>query len=110
MKNTFTGTVLEKLMRLDVFFVTVLLLGVVLPATSMLSGEHHQDIQSNLYNDIRQSDARSSTSTVSPVSGWTTGGEEITITGSGFSNLAFVNTTDEGVNHQWHESTRDYSS
>jgi hypothetical protein len=110
MKNTFTGTVLEKLMRLDVFFVTVLLLGVVLPATSMLSGEHHQDIQSNLYNDIRQSDARSSTSTVSPVSGWTTGGEEITITGSGFSNLAFVNTTDDGVNHQWHESTMDYSS
>ena len=47
--------------------------------------------------------------TISPSSGWTTGGEEITITGSGFSDLAFSNTTDDGINHQWVESTMDYS-
>ena len=47
--------------------------------------------------------------TFSPSSGWTSGGEEITITGSGFSDLAFSNTTDDGINHQWVESTLDYT-
>ena len=47
--------------------------------------------------------------TISPSSGWTTGGEEITITGSGFSDLAFSNTTNDGINHQWVESTLDYT-
>jgi hypothetical protein len=47
--------------------------------------------------------------TISPSSGWTTGGEEITITGSGFSDLAFSNTTDDGINHQWVETTMDYT-
>ena len=47
--------------------------------------------------------------TISPSSGWTTGGEEITITGSGFSDLAFSNITDDGINHQWVETTMDYS-
>ena len=47
--------------------------------------------------------------TISPSSGWTSGGEEITITGSGFSDLAFSNTTDDGINHQWVETTMDYT-
>ena len=47
--------------------------------------------------------------TISPSSGWTTGGEEITITGSGFSDLAFSNITDDGINHQWVETTMDYT-
>ena len=47
--------------------------------------------------------------TISPPSGWTSGGEEITITGSGFSNLAFTNITDDGINHQWADSTADYT-
>ena len=47
--------------------------------------------------------------TISPSSGWTTGGEEITITGSGFSDLAFSNITDDGINHQWVETTLDYT-
>ncbi|MGB1632784.1 MAG: IPT/TIG domain-containing protein, partial [Candidatus Poseidoniaceae archaeon] len=34
-------------------------------------------------------------------SGWITGGEEITITGSGFSNLDDTNVTYDGINHQW---------
>ena len=47
--------------------------------------------------------------TISPISGWTSGGEEITITGSGFSDLAFSNITDDGINHQWVDSTADYT-
>ena len=47
--------------------------------------------------------------TISPSSGWTSGGEEITITGSGFLDLAFSNTTNDGINHQWVESTLDYT-
>ena len=46
---------------------------------------------------------------ISPTSGWTSGGEEVTITGSGFTNLAFSNITDDGVNHQWADSTADYT-
>ena len=64
-------------------------------------------------DDILRSDSKSSTDTsnwvVSPSNGWTTGGEEITITGSGFTDLAFSNITDDGINHQWVESTMDYS-
>ncbi len=47
--------------------------------------------------------------TLSQTTGWTTGGEEITITGSGFSDLAFSNITDDGINHQWADSTADYT-
>ena len=47
--------------------------------------------------------------TISPSSGWTSGGEAITITGSGFSDLAFSNITDDGINHQWVEATADYT-
>ena len=46
---------------------------------------------------------------ISPSSGWTDGGEEITITGSGFSELAFSNLTDDGINHQWVDNTADYT-
>ena len=47
--------------------------------------------------------------TISPTFGWTSGGEEITITGSGFSELAFSNITDDGINHQWVDNTADYT-
>ncbi len=47
--------------------------------------------------------------TISPSSGWTSGGEEITIAGSGFSDLAFSNTTNDGINHQWAKSTANYA-
>ena len=96
-------------MRLLTLWVTVMLLGVALPSVHLLADDSQQGIQSNLSNDIRQSDARSSTYTVSPANGWTSGGEEITITGSGFSDIAFSNTTDDGINHQWVESTMDYT-
>ena len=47
---------------------------------------------------------------VSSSSGWITGGEEITITGSGFSALADTNVTYDGINHQWTKTTADYGN
>lgn len=47
---------------------------------------------------------------LSDSSGWMTGGEEITITGSGFSDLADTNITYDGINHQWASSNLDMSS
>ena len=47
--------------------------------------------------------------TVSPSTGWTAGGQEITITGSGFLDLADRNVTDDGQTHQWAQTTADYS-
>ena len=47
--------------------------------------------------------------TISPASGWTSGSQEITITGSGFMDLAFTNTTYDGINHQWAKSTANYA-
>ena len=48
--------------------------------------------------------------TLSSASGWITGGEEITITGSGFSTLDDTNVTYDGVNHQWTKSTADFGN
>lgn len=47
---------------------------------------------------------------VSVSSGWTSGGEEITITGNGFSDLDDTNVTYDGVNHQWAPSNLDLSN
>ena len=38
--------------------------------------------------------------TVSPNTGWTSGGEEIIITGSGFLDLRDTNVTYDGINHR----------
>tara|TARA_B100001741_G_scaffold134525_2_gene110834 strand:- start:2078 stop:5197 length:3120 start_codon:yes stop_codon:yes gene_type:complete len=47
---------------------------------------------------------------LSASSGWITGGEEITITGSGFSDLRDTNVTYDGINHQWTKTTADYGN
>ena len=47
---------------------------------------------------------------VSLSSGWTTGGDEITITGSGFTDLDDTNVSYDGINHQWAPSNLDMSS
>ena len=47
---------------------------------------------------------------VSTSSGWTTGGDEITITGSGFTDLDDTNVSYDGINHQWAPSNLDMSS
>ncbi|MEC7167493.1 MAG: thrombospondin type 3 repeat-containing protein [Candidatus Thermoplasmatota archaeon] len=47
---------------------------------------------------------------ISSNSGWITGGEEITITGSGFSDLDDTNVTYDGINHQWTKTTADFGN
>ena len=45
---------------------------------------------------------------VSPANGFTDGGTELTITGSGFLDMAFKNVTSDGVAYEWTESTASY--
>ena len=47
-------------------------------------------------------------SAITPTTGWITGGATITITGTGFHDLAFRNVTDDGLAHQWSIETADY--
>ena len=97
-------------MRSKAFFLTLMFCLSI--STGFFFDSSHE---SNLLDvdDMSPSDSKSSTDTsswiVSPSNGWTTGSEEITITGSGFSDIAFSNTTDDGINHQWVESTMDYT-
>ena len=100
---------MESIMRFSLLVVTLLLLGVPFGHIVTTSDVHNIDALSNFEDESSNTAARSSSFTVAPSSGWTTGGEEITITGSGFSALAFSNTTDDGINHQWVETTMDYS-
>jgi hypothetical protein len=46
--------------------------------------------------------------TVSPANGWTTGGEDITIKGSGFLDMAFKNVTNDGEPYTWTTNTINY--
>ena len=55
-----------------------------------------------------RSGARDTNWSVSPSTGFTDGGDSLVITGSGFSDLAFSNTTYDGIDHQWVETTVDY--
>ena len=84
------------------WLVTVLLLA-VLASPLFTQPEVLEDIEENLnYSTPLQT-------TVSPSTGWTSGGEEIIITGSGFLDLADRNVTDDGQTHQWAQTTADYS-
>ena len=47
---------------------------------------------------------------LSATSGWTSGGEDLTITGTGFRDMAERNVSYDGVNHQWAASNLDLSS
>ncbi|MGY8746398.1 MAG: IPT/TIG domain-containing protein, partial [Candidatus Poseidoniales archaeon] len=96
-------------MRTGLYLVTLLLLSVSFGHIVTSNDEGFIDAVFDFGEDSRNSAARSSSYTVSPASGWTTGGEEMTITGSGFTDLAFSNTTDDGINHQWVETTMDYT-
>ena len=70
--------------------------------------------ESNLsvVDEILSSDSKSSTDTsswvVSPSNGWTTGGEEITITGTGFLDMAYKNITSDGEAYTWTTTTANY--
>ncbi len=46
--------------------------------------------------------------TISPSSGWTTGGDQITITGSGFLDMAWKNLTSDGNAYTWTTTTASY--
>ncbi|MFZ8906796.1 MAG: IPT/TIG domain-containing protein, partial [Poseidonia sp.] len=46
---------------------------------------------------------------LSASSGWTSGGEDLTITGTGFRDMADRNVTYDGMNHQWTKTTADYT-
>ena len=45
---------------------------------------------------------------VSPSEGWTTGGQTLTITGSGFLDMAFKNVTSDGEPYTWTTNTINY--
>ena len=86
--------------------VTLLLLGVFL---SPLLTNLPPVPSSHLSDDNPPSNTgESSNFTVSPSSGWTTGGEEITITGTGFLDMAFQNVTSDGEAYTWTTTTANY--
>ncbi len=60
------------------------------------------------WNEIQHSSPLQTS--LSDSSGWMTGGEEVTITGNGFSDLDETNVTYDGINHQWASSNLDMSS
>jgi hypothetical protein len=102
--------ILPRIMRSKAFLLVLML---CLSASTSILFDFSDESTLSVVDDILRSDSKSSTDTsswaVSPSNGWTTGGEEIIITGSGFTDLAFSNRTDDGINHQWVKTTMDYS-
>ena len=75
-----------------------------------LDSSHESNL--SVVDEILSSDSKSSTDTsswvVSPSNGWTTGGEEITITGTGFLDMAYKNITSDGEAYTWTTTTANY--
>ena len=94
-------------MRWASFLVFLLLVSLV--HVDVHEPQHQLQNQPSHSTDAPPAGGRSSTISVSPTTGWTTGGEEITVTGSGFLDLAFSNATYDGINHQWTKKTADYT-
>ena len=93
-------------MQRPTFLVTAVLLSALLAPVLF---------ESNGFTDVEWldaphevNDASNATSTVSPSQGWTTGGEEITITGTGFLDMAFKNVTSDGEAYTWTTDTINY--
>ena len=86
-----------------VWFVTIVFL-----AMTMSPLVDHPTELEDMHKQIQSSSPIQTT--LSSISGWITGGEEITITGSGFSALDDTNVTYDGINHQWTKTTADYGS
>ena len=78
--------------------------------TPSLSFDDSQQSDANLLlsQDVHTVGERTTTYSVSPVNGWTTGGEEITITGTGFLDMAFKNVTNDGKSYTWTTNTINY--
>ena len=88
--------------------VTVLLLGMILAPSFLFDDRQQSDEQSSFSQDVHTVAERTTTYSVSPVNGWTTGGEEITITGSGFLDMAYKNVTSDGEAYTWTTTTANY--
>ena len=82
-------------------------LAVVFLAMSMSPLVNHPTNLEDMSERIQSSSPLQTSLSVN--SGWITGGEEITITGSGFSNLDDTNVTYDGINHQWTRATADFA-
>ncbi|MDG1550982.1 MAG: IPT/TIG domain-containing protein, partial [Candidatus Poseidoniaceae archaeon] len=83
------------------WFVVVVLLSVI--ASPILT---KTPILEDLDDDIQHSSPIQAI--ISPSSGWTTGGDEITITGSGFLDMAWKNLTSDGNAYTWTTTTASY--
>ena len=94
--------------RLRIFMVTILLLGMIATPSLLLGDEHQSDANFSLSQDAHTVGERTTTYSVSPVNGWTTGGEEITITGTGFLDMAYKNVTRDGEAYTWTTNTINY--
>ena len=88
--------------------VTTLLLGAILTPSLLFDDSQQSDAQSSFSQEAHAAGERTTTYSVSPVNGWTTGGEEITITGSGFLDMAYKNVTDDGEAYTWTTDTINY--
>ena len=88
--------------------VTILLLGMIATPSLLLGDEHQSDANLSLSQDAQTVDERTTTYSVSPVHGSTTGGEEITITGTGFLDMAYKNVTSDGESYTWTTTTANY--
>ena len=88
--------------------VTVLLLGMILAQSFLFDDRQQSDEQSSFSQDVHTVAERTTTYSVSPVNGWTTGGEEITITGFGFLDMAYKNVTSDGEAYTWTTTTANY--
>ena len=95
-------------MRVNSVLVTLLLLLVTLTPVILLEDVPQTDVESEFSQDVRSSSERAITYSVSPADGWTTGGEEITITGTGFLNMAYKNVTSDGEAYTWTTTTASY--
>ena len=85
-----------------VWFVTIVFL-----VMAMSPLVNHPSELEDMHKQIQSSSPIQTT--LSSSSGWITGGEEISITGSGFLNLRDTNVTYDGINHQWTKSTADFA-
>ena len=88
--------------------VTILLLCMILTPSLLSDDRQQSDAQPSSSQDVHNVGERATTYSVSPANGWTTGGEEITITGSGFLDMAYKNVTSDGVTYEWTKSTASY--
>ena len=88
--------------------VTILLLGMILAPSFLFDDRQQSDAQSSFSQDVHTVAERTTTYSVSPANGWTTGGEEITITGTGFLDMAYSNVTSDGEAYTWTTTTANY--